>query len=257
MERGLFVVKGAPGVGKTLLALTLAEIFETRLLRLQCYEGLDLASAAYEWNYPRQLLELQAGRGDLYREDMLLRRPLVQAIDASHARAPVLLVDDIHRADEEFEAFLLELLGRLPITIPELGTLRAQASPDRGAHLEPHARGARRAQAARRLTTGLTIRRPSATSRISAARTCLRSTSCCAAASSRSSRRCAASSSRRRRASPRPSIGPPRCIISARRAARCRYGAADARAITQVHRRPLERVRGPVLDELFGVAANA
>jgi MoxR-like ATPase len=129
MERGLFV-EGAPGVGKTMLALTLAEIFETRLLRLQCYEGLDLANAAYEWDYPRQLLELQAGRGAaLYREELLLRRPLLQAIDASHARAPVLLVDEIDRADEEFEAFLLELLGDFQITIPELGTLRAEHRP--------------------------------------------------------------------------------------------------------------------------------
>ena len=129
MERGLFV-EGAPGVGKTLLAVTLAEIFDAPLIRLQCYEGLDLANAAYEWNYPRQLLEVQAGRGgDLYREEFLLRRPLLQAIDASHARAPVLLVDEIDRADEEFEAYLLELLGDFQITIPELGTLRAKHRP--------------------------------------------------------------------------------------------------------------------------------
>jgi MoxR-like ATPase len=137
MQRPLFL-EGAPGVGKTLLASMLAQLFETRLIRLQCYEGLDLAQAAYEWNYPRQLLELQAqgraaGAGDavteLYREDLLLKRPLLQAIDAAADRAPVLLIDEIDRADEEFESFLLELLGDFQITIPELGTLRARHRP--------------------------------------------------------------------------------------------------------------------------------
>jgi MoxR-like ATPase len=135
MQRPLFL-EGAPGVGKTLLASVLAELFETRLIRLQCYEGLDLAQAAYEWNYPRQLLELQAqGRGaatttdDLYREAFLLKRPLLQAIDVAAERAPVLLIDEIDRADEEFESFLLELLGDFQITIPELGTLKARHRP--------------------------------------------------------------------------------------------------------------------------------
>src|SRR6185295_18919047 len=135
MQRPLFL-EGAPGVGKTLLATVLAELFETRLIRLQCYEGLDLAQAAYEWNYPRQLLELQAqGRAaatatdDLYREAFLLKRPLLQAIDAAAERAPVLLIDEIDRADEEFESFLLELLGDFQITIPELGTLKARHRP--------------------------------------------------------------------------------------------------------------------------------
>jgi MoxR-like ATPase len=146
MERPLFL-EGAPGVGKTLLASVLAELFETRLIRLQCYEGLDLAQAAYEWNYPRQLLALQAqGRAaadgaaaaeaavdlatqDLYREAFLLKRPLLQAIDAAAERAPVLLIDEIDRADEEFESFLLELLGDFQITIPELGTLKARHRP--------------------------------------------------------------------------------------------------------------------------------
>src|SRR6185503_6861151 len=123
------------------LASVLAELFETRLIRLQCYEGLDLAQAAYEWNYPRQLLALQAqGRvgeaaapdratDDLYREAFLLKRPLLQAIDAAAERAPVLLIDEIDRADEEFESFLLELLGDFQITIPELGTLKARHRP--------------------------------------------------------------------------------------------------------------------------------
>ena len=142
MQRPLFL-EGAPGVGKTLLAGVLAQLFETRLIRLQCYEGLDLAQAAYEWNYPRQLLALQAqGRAasggaaapeaatdDLYREAFLLKRPLLQAIDAAADRAPVLLIDEIDRADEEFESFLLELLGDFQITIPELGTLKARHRP--------------------------------------------------------------------------------------------------------------------------------
>jgi MoxR-like ATPase len=148
MQRPLFL-EGAPGVGKTLLATVLAEVFETRLIRLSCYEGLDLAQAAYEWNYPRQLLALQAhsrrlhdasaapGIGDpddaelanLYREAFLMRRPLLQAIDAAADRAPVLLIDEIDRADEEFESFLLELLGEFQITIPELGTLTARHRP--------------------------------------------------------------------------------------------------------------------------------
>jgi MoxR-like ATPase len=145
MQRPLFL-EGAPGVGKTLLASVLAAVFDTRLIRLPCYEGLDLAQAAYEWNYPRQLLALQAhGRrphdadaapvaddaelGNLYREAFLMRRPLLQAIDASADRAPVLLIDEIDRADEEFESFLLELLGEFQITIPELGTLTARHRP--------------------------------------------------------------------------------------------------------------------------------
>ena len=159
MQRPLFL-EGAPGVGKTLLANVLAEVFETRLIRLSCYEGLDLAQAAYEWNYPRQLLALQAHQrrldgaganqavndavnqavnehmngadselGELYRDAFLMRRPLLQAIDAAAERAPVLLIDEIDRADEEFESFLLELLGEFQITIPELGTLRARHRP--------------------------------------------------------------------------------------------------------------------------------
>ncbi len=152
MQRPVFL-EGAPGVGKTLLASVLAEVFETRLIRLACYEGLDLAQAAYEWNTPRQLLALQAiarsrdaqpsveraapapgGALDaeidvLYHEAFLLRRPLLQAIDAAADRAPVLLIDEIDRADDEFESFLLELLGEFQITIPELGTIKARHRP--------------------------------------------------------------------------------------------------------------------------------
>ncbi|HEV7558030.1 MAG TPA: MoxR family ATPase [Kofleriaceae bacterium] len=130
MKRPLFL-EGAPGVGKTMLARVLSEALATPLIRLQCHEGLDLAQAAYEWNYPRQLLELH-GKGSLdalYREDLLLRRPLLQAIDAANEASPVLLIDEIDRADEEFESFLLELLGEFQITIPELGTIRAKHRP--------------------------------------------------------------------------------------------------------------------------------
>ncbi len=131
MQRPLFV-EGAPGVGKTMLARVLAEALGTTLIRLQCYEGLDLAQAAYEWNYPRQLLELQTRGGDtarIFSDAFLLKRPLLQAIDAGNDRAPVLLIDEIDRADEEFESFLLELLSDFQITIPEMGTQRARHRP--------------------------------------------------------------------------------------------------------------------------------
>jgi MoxR-like ATPase len=133
--------EGAPGVGKTELAKVVSRVLGTDLIRLQCYEGLDLAQAAYEWNYPRQLLEIQA-RGasgassaqpqaveTLFTEQYLLRRPLLDAIDPRRTRAPVLLIDELDRADEEFESFLLELLSDFQITIPELGTLRAVHRP--------------------------------------------------------------------------------------------------------------------------------
>ncbi len=134
MRRPLFL-EGAPGVGKTLLATVTAKVFATELIRLQCYEGLDISQAVYEWNYPRQLLELQsraanaASAGDVFTESFLLKRPLLRAIDAANDRSPVLLIDEIDRADEEFESFLLELLADFQITIPELGTLRAKHPP--------------------------------------------------------------------------------------------------------------------------------
>jgi MoxR-like ATPase len=130
------LLEGAPGVGKTELAKVVSQLLGTELIRLQCYEGLDLSQAAYEWNYPRQLLELQAHRGgngssvaDLFTEPYLLRRPLLAAIDPQRTRAPVLLIDELDRADEEFESFLLELLSDFQITIPELGTVRAAFRP--------------------------------------------------------------------------------------------------------------------------------
>jgi len=138
MEKALFL-EGEPGVGKTEVAKVLSTIFETPLIRLQCYEGLDINHAVYEWNYPRQLLEIQAGQNhqkesgsvtdDIFTEKFLLKRPLLQALDHSHTRAPILLIDEIDRADEEFESFLLELLSDFQITIPEIGTLRSVHKP--------------------------------------------------------------------------------------------------------------------------------
>jgi MoxR-like ATPase len=132
------LLEGEPGVGKTEVAKVLSLEFGTPLIRLQCYEGIDISQAVYEWNYPRQLLELQARRpgsdddtatAQLYTEAFLLKRPLLQAIDHAHDAAPVLLIDELDRADEEFESFLLELLSDFQITIPELGTLRAKHRP--------------------------------------------------------------------------------------------------------------------------------
>jgi len=137
MEKALFL-EGEPGVGKTEVARVVAALLDTPLIRLQCYEGLDLSQAVYEWNYPRQLIEIQARSGrpgadgssaDIFTEEFLLRRPLLQAIDSSHVKSPVLLIDELDRADEEFESFLLELLADFQITIPELGTLRAGHRP--------------------------------------------------------------------------------------------------------------------------------
>jgi MoxR-like ATPase len=125
------LLEGPAGVGKTEAAKTLAQALGTRLIRLQCYEGLDAQSALYEWNYPRQLLRLRVGEGtqetDLYGPDFLLRRPLLEAI--SQPVAPVLLIDEVDRADDAFEAFLLELLAEWQISIPELGTISAVTRP--------------------------------------------------------------------------------------------------------------------------------
>ncbi|WP_425145682.1 AAA family ATPase [Deinococcus sp.] len=130
------LLEGPAGVGKTEAAKTLALALNTRLIRLQCYEGLDAQSALYEWNYPRQLLRLRLNeaRGeseqteaDLYGPDFLLRRPLLEAI--SQSVAPVLLIDEVDRADDAFEAFLLELLAEWQISIPELGTVQAVTRP--------------------------------------------------------------------------------------------------------------------------------
>ena len=132
-------LEGEAGVGKTELAKVLAATLKTKLIRLQCYEGLDASHALYEWNYPRQLLRIKLGEAsgdametidrELFSEAYLIRRPLLEAISSDGARPPVLLIDEIDRADEEFEAFLLEVLSDFQITIPELGTLRASRPP--------------------------------------------------------------------------------------------------------------------------------
>jgi MoxR-like ATPase len=134
------LLEGEAGVGKTEVAKVLSAILDTPLIRLQCYEGLDASSAIYEWDYPRQMLYLQtleatggidreSARRDLFSEDFLLKRPLLQAIDAAHEKSPVLLIDEVDRADQELEAFLLELLSDFQVTVPELGTIRAEHVP--------------------------------------------------------------------------------------------------------------------------------
>ncbi|QBS38222.1 MoxR family ATPase [Thermaerobacter sp. FW80] len=132
------LIEGHAGVGKTEIARVMADVLETDLIRLQCYEGLDAASALYEWNYPRQLLRIRMQEGDrrdaaereaeIFSPEFLLKRPLLDAITRED-RAPVLLIDEVDRADEEFEAFLLEVLADFQVTIPELGTIRAQHRP--------------------------------------------------------------------------------------------------------------------------------
>ncbi len=127
------LLEGEAGVGKTEAAKALASVLDARLIRLQCYEGLDVAHAVYEWNYPRQLLHIRAAQEGSVSEDelfdrrFLIRRPLLDAIESNEP--VVLLIDEIDRADEEFEAFLLELLSDFQITIPELGTVHAKVKP--------------------------------------------------------------------------------------------------------------------------------
>lgn len=134
------LLEGEAGVGKTEIAKVLASVLDAPLIRLQCYEGLDASAAIYEWDYPRQMLYLQTlqatggvdrdqARRDLFGEEFLLKRPLLQAIDAAHNRSPVLLIDEVDRADQELEAFLLELLSDFQVTVPELGTIRAEHVP--------------------------------------------------------------------------------------------------------------------------------
>ena len=131
-------IEGEAGVGKTEAAKVMADVLGARLIRLQCYEGIDLAHAVYEWNYPRQLLHIRllhetsdrsAAEKQIYSPEFLLRRPLLDAIDNHDPVPPVLLIDEIDRSDEEFEAFLLEVLSDFQISIPELGTITAQKPP--------------------------------------------------------------------------------------------------------------------------------
>jgi MoxR-like ATPase len=134
------LLEGEAGVGKTEIAKTLSQLLDRHLIRLQCYEGLDVNTTIYEWNYTRQMLQIRlmeaqhateshTALNDVFGPEFLIKRPLLQAIEESLDRPPVLLIDEIDRADEEFEAFLLELLSDWQITIPELGTIRAAAPP--------------------------------------------------------------------------------------------------------------------------------
>ncbi len=139
LQRPLFL-EGEAGVGKTEVAKVLARALNRKLVRLQCYEGLDLGSAVYEWDYARQLMEIRLSEAagnvskealakGIYDERFLIKRPILQALELSQGTAPVLLIDELDRADEPFEAFLLEVLGEFQVTIPELGTIKAIQPP--------------------------------------------------------------------------------------------------------------------------------
>ena len=139
MKRPLFL-EGEAGVGKTEIAKVLAATLGRRLVRLQCYEGLDVASAVYEWNYSRQMIEIRLAEAsgthdreaiaqDIFSERFLIRRPLLQALEGDLAGAPVLLIDELDRTDEPFEAYLLEVLADFQVTIPEIGTVKAESPP--------------------------------------------------------------------------------------------------------------------------------
>jgi len=133
------LLEGEAGVGKTELAKVLASSLDARLIRLQCYEGLDVNTAVYEWNYPRQMLEIRlleargvaetASAHDIFGPEFLIRRPLLQALESVDGTPPVLLIDEIDRADAEFEAYLLEILSDFQVTVPEIGTIKAERPP--------------------------------------------------------------------------------------------------------------------------------
>lgn len=139
MQRPLFL-EGEAGVGKTEIAKVLAKALDRPLIRLQCYEGLDVSSAVYEWNYPAQMLEIRLAEAagttdrnrieaDIFSDRYLIRRPVLQALSSPDGRAPVFLIDELDRTDEAFEAFLLEVLSDFQVTVPELGTIRAAEPP--------------------------------------------------------------------------------------------------------------------------------
>jgi MoxR-like ATPase len=222
LQRAL-LLEGEAGVGKTELSRALASVVGAPLIRLQCYEGLDAAQALYDWDYARQMLEirlLEAGgehdtqrvRREIFGPAFLIRRPLLQAIDPADGRAPVLLIDEIDRADEEFEAFLLELLGDWQVTIPEVGTIRAKEPPivviTSNRTREIH-------DALKRRCLYLWIPIPTSTrSCASSSARCRTRPTACRVRSSRSCRRSAASICTSRRASRKRSTGPPRCSRS-------------------------------------------
>jgi len=141
MQRPLFL-EGEAGVGKTEIAKVLSSTLDRPLIRLQCYEGLDIANAVYEWNYPAQMIAIRLGEASgeaasnrealeqsIFSEDYLIRRPVLQALESHEGKAPIFLIDELDRADEAFEAYLLEVLSDFQVTIPELGTIKAETPP--------------------------------------------------------------------------------------------------------------------------------
>ena len=169
LERPL-LLEGEAGVGKTELAKALSAATGGELIRLQCYEGIDVAQAVYDWDYARQLLHLRAAEAtgetasmtsdaleaELYSERFMIKRALLRAIETVDGPPPVLLIDEVDRADDEFEAYLLEILSDFQVTVPEVGVFRAERAAAGRAHLEPHPRRARCAQAALPLPLGRT-----------------------------------------------------------------------------------------------------
>ena len=161
------LLEGEAGIGKTELAKVLAATLGSRLIRLQCYEGLDVNTAVYEWNYPRQMLEIRlleargeidkASAHDIFGPEFLLKRPLLQALESTDGSAPVLLIDEIDRADEEFEAYLLEILSDFQVTVPEIGTIRAARRRASSSRPTAPARSTTRSSGAA-CTTGSTTR---------------------------------------------------------------------------------------------------
>ena len=217
------LLEGEAGVGKTEAAKALAAVLDTPLIRLQCYDGIDAAEALYEWNYPRQLLSIRLAdangtalsEDDLFGPDYLIRRPLLRALEHPGPRPAVLLIDEIDRADDDFEAFLLELLGEAAVTIPELGHGARDASAGDRAHLEPHARPARRGQAPLPVPVDRLPERRSARSRSCAAACKGASDDARRPGRARGRRGCATATCRSRRGSPRRSTGSRRSSCSA------------------------------------------
>jgi MoxR-like ATPase len=214
MGRPLFL-EGEAGVGKTEIAKVLSAALGRKLIRLQCYEGLDVASAVYEWSSAAQMIAIRLAEAagdtdreqlssDIFAERFLIKRPLLQALEPDVAGAPVLLIDELDRADEAFEAYLLEILSDFQVTIPEFGTIKAPQPPiviitsNRTREIHDAA-----------CITGWIIPRPSASWR-SSSRACRAFPPNCRSRSSASCRRCATRISTSRRGWPRPSTGRPR-----------------------------------------------